>query len=261
MSVAVSPDGRTLAVDLQGSIWTLPAAGGAATRITDIFNDARQPAWSPDGKWIAFFAYRDGGYDLWAIAPDGIEPAQADVGRRSTIASRPGRTTARASPSRRTAATRSAATTTSGRSTSRSGELRQLTKDAADDYMPTWSPDDKEIAFASTREDGQSVWAVNVADGAERKVATRERAASTRRRGGRAASSSITCTGGRGAEPAPRVDGYESRQLTGSENVFAFRASWASPTDFYYVSDGKIRKRSARRRRAADGRVHAPRCR
>ena len=43
MSVAVSPDGRTLAIDLQGSIWTMPAAGGAATRITDIFNDARQP--------------------------------------------------------------------------------------------------------------------------------------------------------------------------------------------------------------------------
>ena len=41
MSVGVSPDGRTLAVDLQGSIWTLPASGGDATRITDVFNDAR----------------------------------------------------------------------------------------------------------------------------------------------------------------------------------------------------------------------------
>ncbi len=29
-----------------------------------------------------------------------------------------------------------------------------------------------------------------------------------------------------------------------SENAFAFRVSWASPTEFYYVSDGKIRKRS-----------------
>src|SRR4030081_986200 len=71
MSVAVSPDGRTLAIDLQGSIWTLPAAGGAGTRITHLFHEPRQPAWSPDGRWITFFAYRDGGYDIWAIAPDG----------------------------------------------------------------------------------------------------------------------------------------------------------------------------------------------
>src|SRR5260370_32714882 len=71
MSVGVSPDGRTLAIDMQGSIWTLPASGGAAKRITDLFNDARQPAWSPDGKWIAFQGYRDGGYDIWAVAPDG----------------------------------------------------------------------------------------------------------------------------------------------------------------------------------------------
>src|SRR5450631_692113 len=66
MSVAVSPDGQTLAIDMQGSIWTLPAIGGTATRITDLFNDARQPTWSPDGKWITYFGYRDGGYDVWA---------------------------------------------------------------------------------------------------------------------------------------------------------------------------------------------------
>jgi Tol biopolymer transport system component len=71
MSVSVSPDGRMLAMDLQGSIWVVPATGGEARRITDLFNDARQPVWSPDGKTIAFFAYRDGGYDLWAVAPDG----------------------------------------------------------------------------------------------------------------------------------------------------------------------------------------------
>ena len=80
MSVAVSPDGRRLAVDFQGSVWVLPAAGGAATRITDVFNDARQPAWSPDGQTIAFFAYRDGGYDLWAVAPDGANQRKLTTG-------------------------------------------------------------------------------------------------------------------------------------------------------------------------------------
>ena len=71
MSVAISPDGRTLATDMQGSIWTMPAAGGAMTRVTDVFNDARQPMWSPDGRTITFFAYRDGGYDIWSINADG----------------------------------------------------------------------------------------------------------------------------------------------------------------------------------------------
>ena len=80
MAVAVSPDGQTLALDLQGSIWLLPVTGGLATRITDLFNDARQPAWSPDGTWITFFSYRDGGYHLWAVAPDGSQLHQVTWG-------------------------------------------------------------------------------------------------------------------------------------------------------------------------------------
>ncbi|MFO1248836.1 MAG: hypothetical protein U1E93_11580 [Alphaproteobacteria bacterium] len=112
MSVSVSPDGRMLAMDLQGSIWVLPATGGVAKRITDVFNDARQPVWSPDGKTIAFFAYRDGGYDLWAINPDGTNQHQL-TRARSMTASRSTAMTAARSPFPPIVAARWAATSTS----------------------------------------------------------------------------------------------------------------------------------------------------
>src|SRR5262245_4858376 len=160
MSVAVSPDGRSLAIDLQGSVWILPVAGGAAKRITDIFDDAHQPAWSPDGKSIAFFAYTDGGYDIWSTAPDGTHRRKLTWGPfddREPVWSHDG--------------TRIAFSSDRGDPLGSdynvwildvgTQALKQLTKDRADDFMPSWSPDDKEIAFASTR---GGVWAVTVAD-------------------------------------------------------------------------------------------------
>jgi Tol biopolymer transport system component/imidazolonepropionase-like amidohydrolase len=253
MSVGVSPEGRTLAIDMQGSIWTLPASGGAAKRITDLFNDTRQPTWSPDGKWITFFGYRDGGYDIWAIAPDGSNQHKLTWGPfddREPIWSHDG--------------TRLAFSSDRGDPLGsdyniwtldvRSGELKQLTKDPADDFMPSWSPDDKEIAFASARENQQAVWAVNVATGAERKVATA---------GGRVDAPSFGPGGqlvyhvtpgaaggrggaGRGGGGGADESRYEisGKPITGRENVFAFRASFGSD-GFYYVSDGKIHRRSA----------------
>ena len=237
MSVAVSPDGRTLAVDLQGSLWTVPASGGALTRITDVFGDVRQPAWSPDGRRIAFFAYREGGYDLWVTSPDGRDQRKLTWGPfddREPAWSRDGR--------------RLAFSSDRGNPMGsdyniwvldvESGALRQLTTNPAEDYMPSWSPDDREIAFASTRDGGQTVWAVSVADGTERSVL---------KASGRVDAPSW----GSGGEIVYHVTGtgqsrYEmnGKPLTGEENVFAFRAAWTSPTEFLYVSDGKIRRRA-----------------
>src|SRR5712692_4453590 len=54
MSLDVSPDGRTIVFDLLGDIYTLPIAGGAATRIIGGMPFDSQPKFSPDGKSIAF---------------------------------------------------------------------------------------------------------------------------------------------------------------------------------------------------------------
>src|SRR6478609_1166197 len=52
MASAVSPDGKTIAVDLQGTIATVPIGGGQLQLLTDGMGDERHPAWSPDGSKI-----------------------------------------------------------------------------------------------------------------------------------------------------------------------------------------------------------------
>ena len=51
---AVSADGSTLAFSSRGWLWTMPAAGGPATRITKGAGLDSRPAWHPDGTRIAF---------------------------------------------------------------------------------------------------------------------------------------------------------------------------------------------------------------
>src|SRR2546421_964560 len=73
MAAALSPNGRTIAIDLLGTLWTMPGSGGSATAITDMFLDARQPSWSPDGRRIAFQAYRDSTWQIWTVNADGTD--------------------------------------------------------------------------------------------------------------------------------------------------------------------------------------------
>jgi imidazolonepropionase-like amidohydrolase/Tol biopolymer transport system component len=72
----LSPDGKTLALDLLGDIYTLPVAGGGATCISAGLPYEVQPRWSPDGSKILFTSDRGGGDNLWSMNPDGSDRRQ-----------------------------------------------------------------------------------------------------------------------------------------------------------------------------------------
>lgn len=97
--LSISPDGQTLAVfaretrvrenDYRYRLLVMPSMGGSPREIADagdiILRDTpygptgaaadRAPVWSPDGRYLAYMAERDGRAELWRASPDGA-PAQ-----------------------------------------------------------------------------------------------------------------------------------------------------------------------------------------
>ena len=82
----LSPEGKTVAYTISvydmeenranGDVWVVPLSGGAPRRLTANKASDGSPAWSPDGKRIAFVSKRDGdtAAQLYVIPIDGGEP-------------------------------------------------------------------------------------------------------------------------------------------------------------------------------------------
>ncbi|MBI3207707.1 MAG: PD40 domain-containing protein [Candidatus Solibacter usitatus] len=69
----LSPSGARAVFEARGEIFTVPAEKGNARNITNSETSAeRDPAWSPDGKWIAYFSDASGEYKLHLSPQDGI---------------------------------------------------------------------------------------------------------------------------------------------------------------------------------------------
>jgi Tol biopolymer transport system component/imidazolonepropionase-like amidohydrolase len=235
MAAALSPNGRTLAIDLLGTLWTIPAQGGAATAITDIFLDARQPSWSPDGRRIAFQAYRDTTWQIWTIAADGqdLKPVTASPFDDREPAWSPDGSLIAFSSDR-------------GGSydiwvlTLATGAVRQLTTGAANEFMPSWRSA-AEVAYVSDRRDRPGIYATALTSaGTETLVASADGALAA------------PAFGPNSAVAFNAIAGSRSRLMIGDRNVadpdedvFPFRPQWLPSGEILYTADGKIKRRPA----------------
>jgi Tol biopolymer transport system component/imidazolonepropionase-like amidohydrolase len=233
MAAALSPDARTLAIDLLGALWTVGIDGGPARRILDDGYDAHLPSWSPDGKRIAFQAYLRDTWHIWTVNPDGTglqevtsgpfddrEPHWSPDGARLAFSSDRG------------------GNYDVWTLTLASGEVRRLTTNAANDSMPAWSPDGREIAFVSDRSE-RGVYAHTVEGSAERLLAADA-----------AAVWSPSWTPDGKSVAYVSVNGANSRLMVGGaavsepgEDVFPFRPHWIGGAEVLYTADGVIKRR------------------
>ncbi|TPG21828.1 amidohydrolase [Sphingomonas koreensis] len=85
MSLDLSPGGKRIAFDLLGDLYTIPASGGQATRISGGLPFDVAPTYSPDGRWIAYVSDQSGADNLWVAHPDGSAARQVTFGDDDTV--------------------------------------------------------------------------------------------------------------------------------------------------------------------------------
>jgi len=74
-NMALSPTGKRVAVEARGEIFTIPVDKGDVRNLTNSSGSAeRDPAWSPDGKFVSYFSDKSGEYKLVIEAQDGLTP-------------------------------------------------------------------------------------------------------------------------------------------------------------------------------------------
>ncbi len=247
LTLALSPDHRTISMNLLGNLWTLPASGGTATRTSSLMQDTAYPDWSPDGKTIAFQSYKSGTFHIWAMNPDGTNVRELTSGfyddREPQFS--PDGTKIAFSSDRPPAGSPAGIATGSYNIwtlTLATGQLTEITHQSggANDYYPTWTPDGKQITYVdtshaieSTPSDGTGSATTLYTD------ATNTFYSPTWSPDGK--SLAYTELVNQGTLTQLFVNG---KALSGNEDVFAFPARWASNDSLIYAADGKILQRS-----------------
>ncbi|MGE0816574.1 MAG: protease, partial [Vicinamibacterales bacterium] len=74
-SLDLSPTGKRVLVEARGEIFTIPGDKGDIRNLTRTSGAAeREPAWSPDGRFVSYFSDASGEYRLVIESQDGLAP-------------------------------------------------------------------------------------------------------------------------------------------------------------------------------------------
>ena len=231
MAASASPDGTTLALSIQGVLWTVPTTGGQARRLSAPGFEVTWPAWSRDGSRIAFQNYSpDGFYHIWTVAPDGSDARQVTSGPHD-----------HREPAWSPDGTHLAFTSDRGADGSydvwtldlRTGAYERKTTADANEAAPAWSPDGTRIAYAS----GRFVRAVDAAGTTSDLASVADGAVGV----------PSWTPDGRGVvyQNNDRQLVVAGRAVTADEDVFPFPVSWLPDGRFVYTADGRPRIRGA----------------
>ena len=162
----LSPDGANLVYNsnTRGHLWVVNLQSGTEFLLTPQHPSAREPAWSPDGQWIAFTApeSNSGNRSVWIIDVEG--------GGVRKVTSSNGRDLLPAwSPDNKRIAYESSSDNKDGIWVVNidTAEATQLTPDSTFNSAPDWSPDGLTIAYHSNRNGRTDIWTIPAAGGLE----------------------------------------------------------------------------------------------